>query len=129
MWELFQQRWIGYQLSFAGYQTKLQTQARSLNTFGIIDLTIVTDLDVRIREIPYRTGSRFAPKKGCLPGTCRDFLDFIVDWVHNPNSERTLILFGQAGMGKSSITHEIVCRFANVYRLTSSFIFLHKEQS
>ncbi len=107
----------------------MQTQARSLNTFGIIDLTIVTDLDARIREIPYGTGSRFAPEKGCLPGTRRDFLDFIVDWVHNPNSERTLVLFGQAGTGKSSIAHEIARRFANVSRLTSSFIFLRKEQS
>jgi len=58
-----------------------------------------------------------------------DFLDFIVNWVDNPDSERTLVLFGQAGTGKSSIAHEIARRFDKIHRLTSSFIFLRKEQS
>ncbi len=57
------------------------------------------------------------------------FLDFIVNWVDNPDSERTLVLFGQAGTGKSSIAHEIARRFDKMGRLTSSFIFLRKEQS
>jgi hypothetical protein len=57
------------------------------------------------------------------------FLDFIVDWVHDPASERCLALFGQAGTGKSSIAHEVARRFNNMHRLTSSFIFLRKEQS
>src|SRR6266403_826115 len=34
------------------------------------------------------------------------FLDFIVNWVNDPTSERSLILFGQAGTGKSSIAYE-----------------------
>ncbi len=57
------------------------------------------------------------------------FLDFIVNWVDNPDSERSLIIFGQAGTGKSSIAHEIARRFDKMHRLTSSFIFLRKEQS
>ena len=57
------------------------------------------------------------------------FLDFIVDWVNNPTSERSLILFGLAGTGKSSIAHEIACRFDEMRRLTSSFIFVRKVQS
>ncbi len=57
------------------------------------------------------------------------FLDFIVNWVDNPDSDRTLVLFGQAGTGKSSIAHEIARRFDKMHRLTSSFIFLRKEQS
>ncbi len=57
------------------------------------------------------------------------FLDFIVNWVDNPNSQRSLVLFGQAGTGKSSIAHEIARRFDKIHRLTSSFIFLRKEQS
>jgi hypothetical protein len=57
------------------------------------------------------------------------FLDFIVDWVNDPTSERCLVLFGQAGTGKSSIAHEVARRFNNMHRLTSSFIFLRKEQS
>jgi hypothetical protein len=69
------------------------------------------------------------PEKGCLPGTRTAFLDFITNWVNDPASDRTLVLFGQAGTGKSSIAHEISRRFNQMRRLTSSFIFLRKEQS
>ncbi len=95
----------------------------------VLDLIIVVELDRKIGEIPYGTGSRFTPDKGCLTGTRTAFLDFIVNWVNDPASERSLILFGQAGTGKSSIAHEIARRFDKMHRLTSSFIFLRKEQS
>ncbi|KAH9009494.1 hypothetical protein EDB85DRAFT_2298559 [Lactarius pseudohatsudake] len=87
------------------------------------------ELDAKIREIPYGTGSRFTPDKGCLTGTRPAFLDFIVNWVNDPGSGRCLVLFGQAGTGKSSIAHEIARRFDKIHRLTSSFIFLRTEQS
>ncbi len=102
---------------------------RSPDTLKAIDLRIVTEIDAKIREIPYGTGSRFTPDKGCLTGTRTAFLDFIVNWVNDPASERCLVLFGQAGTGKSSIAHEIARRFHKMHRLTSSFIFLRKEQS
>ena len=95
----------------------------------VIHLTVATEIDAKIREIPYGTGSRFIPDKGCLAGTRTNFLDFISDWVNDPTSERCLVLFGQAGTGKSSIAHEIARRFNIMHRLTSSFIFLRKEQS
>ncbi len=69
------------------------------------------------------------PEKGCLPGTRTAFLDFIVNWVNCPGSERSLVLFGQAGTGESSIAHEIARRFDAMHRLTSSFNFLGKGQS
>ncbi len=101
----------------------------SRESSGVINLIIVTALDTKIGEIPYRRTSRFTPQKGCLPGTRVAFLDFIIDWVNNPASERSLILFGLAGTGKSSIAHEIACRFDQMRRLSSSFIFIRKEQS
>jgi hypothetical protein len=101
----------------------------SPDNLSAIDLIIVTELDATIKEIPYGTGPRFMPEKGCLSGTRTAFLDFIVDWVNGPSSETTLVLFGQAGTGKSSIAHEIARRFNEMHRLTSSFIFLRKEQS
>ena len=96
---------------------------------SIINLIIATELDAKIREIPYGAGPRFMPEKGCLPGTRAAFLDFITNWVNDPSSERTLVLFGQAGTGKSSIAHEIAHRFDSMHRLTSSIIFLRNEQS
>ncbi len=102
---------------------------RSSDNLRVINLIIVIELDAKIREIPYGTGSRFTPEKGCLPGTRTAFLDFVVNWVNSPGSERSLVLFGQAGTGKSSIAHEIARQFDKMHRLTSSFIFLRKEQS
>jgi hypothetical protein len=93
-----------------------------------INLTIITELDAKIREIPYGTGTRFTPERGCLPGTRTAFLDFITDWVNDPASKCCLVLFGQAGTGKSSIAHEIARRFDKVHRLTSSFFFSRKER-
>jgi DNA replication protein DnaC len=40
-------------------------------------------------------------------GTRVAFLDFIINKLNNPAVERGLVLFGQAGTGKSSIAHEI----------------------
>jgi NACHT domain len=59
------------------------------------------------------------------------FLDLITDWVddRNPDPERGLVLFGQAGTGKSTIAHEIARLFHEMNRLTSSFIFSRREQS
>jgi hypothetical protein len=62
-------------------------------------------------------------------GTRVAFLDFIINWVNSPASERGLVLFGQAGTGKSSIAHEIARLFDKMHRLTSSFIFIRREQS
>ena len=90
---------------------------------------MVIELDAKIREIPYGLNSRFSPDKSCLIGTRVAFLDLIINWVNNPASERGLLLFGQAGTGKSSIAHEIARLFDKMHRLASSFIFLRREQS
>ena len=97
----------------------------------VTDLILVIELDAKIGQIPYGLHSRFRPDKGCLTGTRVAFLDFIVKWVNDPSpdSERGLVLFGQAGTGKSSIAHEIARLFDKMHRLTSSFIFLRREQS
>ena len=59
------------------------------------------------------------------------FLDFITNWVNGPDADsgRGLVLFGQAGTGKSTIAHEIARLFDKVHRLTSSFIFSRSGQS
>jgi len=49
--------------------------------------------------------------------------------VTNPDSKRGLVLFGQAGTGKSSIAYEIAQRFRVMNRLTSHFTFLRAEQT
>jgi AAA ATPase domain len=85
-------------------------------------------LDAKIREMPYKGGWRFGDEKRCLPSTREDFLDCILKWVENSESERGLVLLGQAGTGKSSIAHEVARRLEK-NRLGSYFTFLRKEQS
>jgi hypothetical protein len=87
-----------------------------------------TELGAIIRELPYKGGWRLGDEMRCLPGTREDFLDHIVKWVENPESNRGLVLFGQAGTGKSSIAYEIAHRFDDKY-LGCYFAFMRKEQS
>jgi DNA polymerase III delta prime subunit len=87
-----------------------------------------TELDSKIRELPHKGGWRFGDEKRCLPGTREDFLHHIVKWVENTNSKHALVLFGQAGTGKSSIAHEVARHFENKC-LGSYFTFLRKEGS
>jgi AAA ATPase domain len=88
----------------------------------------LTELGVIIRELPYKGGWRFGDEKRCLPGTREAFLDHIVKWVENTNSKHGLVLLGQAGMGKSSIAHEVARHFEDKC-LGSYFTFLRKEGS
>ncbi|KAI0259304.1 hypothetical protein BC834DRAFT_1045384 [Gloeopeniophorella convolvens] len=85
--------------------------------------------DAKIREIPYPRGASFRSDKRCLTGTRTAFLDRITDWINNPESSRALVLFGQAGTGKSSIAHELAFRFHEMHRLSSSFVFSRREHS
>ncbi|KAF8812683.1 WD40 repeat-like protein [Phlegmacium glaucopus] len=84
------------------------------------------DLDGKMKEIPYKSSDI---KRDYLWGTRTDFLDYIVEWVDDPGSKRALVLFGQAGTGKSSISHEIARRFRAMNRLSSYFIFRRAERS
>jgi NACHT domain len=83
---------------------------------------------VIIRGLPYAGGWPFGDDKRCLEGTRQDFLDHIFKWVENPKSERTFVILGQAGTGKSSIAHEIARRLEKTC-LGSYFAFRRGEAS
>ena len=106
----------------------LDTGKVVFDVFWVINLTLIIELDAIIREIPCGSNPPFSRDRGCLSGTRVAFLDFIINWVNNPDSERGLVLFGQAGTGKSSIAHEIARRFDKMNRLTSSFIFIRRKE-
>jgi AAA ATPase domain len=85
-------------------------------------------LDAKIGKLPCKGGWQFGDEDRCLPGTREDFLHYIVDWVENHESQRALLLLGQAGTGKSSIAHEVAHRFQNK-GLGSFFAFVRNESS
>ncbi|KAI0264969.1 hypothetical protein BC834DRAFT_240164 [Gloeopeniophorella convolvens] len=95
----------------------------------VLDKVADASMSTKIEQIPYPSGTSFRSDRGCLKGTRSAFLDYITDWVINPESMRGLVLFGQAGTGKSSIAHEVARRFRGMRLLASSFMFLRGDQS
>lgn len=93
--------------------------------------TVSADLKMNVRELLYGEGTEFDQNKRCLPQTRLKFLDAIVQWINNPDpsSPKVLVLFGQAGTGKSSIAHEIAHRYSRINRLTTSYFFVRGNPS
>jgi len=77
--------------------------------------------------IPLKTGSHFLRGEGCLSDTRKRLLEYITNWVIEPTSKHTLVLFGRAGTGKSCIAHEIARRFKDMNRLAASFFFVRSD--
>ena len=65
--------------------------------------------------------------KKCLDGTRIEILNKILDWMNNtdPATPPILWLHGQAGRGKSAITHTIALQAQNLGMLGSCFCFNH----
>jgi hypothetical protein len=81
--------------------------------------------DERLESLPGAklSGVQWDPDRACLPGTRKQILEDIIDWVHNPDSERILWLSGAAGTGKSSIANSVAQQLDALGRLGASFRF------
>src|SRR5438445_111978 len=86
---------------------------------------------MKLQELLYGEDTEFDRNKGCLSQTCIKFLDAIIHWVNNPepSSPRVLVLFGQAGTGKSSIAHKIAHQYNCMDCLTTSYFFVRNNPS
>ena len=74
--------------------------------------------------MPYVGGAGLNMQKICLDGTRREILDEITDWVNSTeDTSRIFWLHGNAGTGKSFISHTIAHRFKKIGRLGSCFCF------
>ncbi|KAJ3792300.1 quinon protein alcohol dehydrogenase-like superfamily [Lentinula aff. detonsa] len=49
--------------------------------------------------------------KVCLEGTRKDIIERLSQWIQSPNGSQTLLLCGEAGTGKSTISHTIGSKF------------------
>jgi hypothetical protein len=82
--------------------------------------------DIDLSGIHYAEGARYYPEKGCLPGTRKEIIDEITQWINSPNGDavpRIFFLSGVAGSGKSAIAHTIAQLFDQQGRLGSSYCF------
>jgi hypothetical protein len=68
--------------------------------------------------------------KQCLPGTRKEILSQIMDWINGSGdaAERVLWLSGPAGTGKSAIAHTIAKWFSDMALLGSCFCFDKAEE-
>jgi hypothetical protein len=67
---------------------------------------------------------RYDTAAQCLPGTCEDILQKIMDWINDiSDTRRLLFLTGEAGTGKSAIAFTIAKWFDELHRLGSIFCF------
>ncbi|KAJ3733215.1 hypothetical protein DFJ43DRAFT_242886, partial [Lentinula guzmanii] len=67
------------------------------------------------------TGTWLDKNKVCLEGTRTDIIEEISQWINSPNGSRTLLLCGEAGTGKSAISHTIGLNFE--HQLGAFFCF------
>ncbi|KAI3611393.1 hypothetical protein WG66_002148 [Moniliophthora roreri] len=69
------------------------------------------------------SGGRYPPPQ-CHPGTRREVLEIINDWIHSHSSEDRIVwLYGPAGAGKSAIAQTIAETAQREGHLLSSFFF------
>ena len=80
---------------------------------------------IKLNDMPYASGARYAQEKGCLPGTRESVLREICDILNNPaeDAPQVCLLTGVAGSGKSAIAHSIARLYDGQKRLGSSYCF------
>ncbi|KAG6373795.1 hypothetical protein JVT61DRAFT_5940 [Boletus reticuloceps] len=90
-------------------------------------MNVVKDAEksIDLNDMPYASGARYAPEKGCLPETRESFLREIRDILNNPDDDapRVCLLTGVAGSGKSAVAHSIARLYDEQRRLGSSYCF------
>ncbi|KAH7921578.1 WD40 repeat-like protein [Leucogyrophana mollusca] len=67
------------------------------------------------------------PAPACLPGTRKEILGCIYNWIDHDNSHPICWLSGMAGSGKSAIAQSVAEHYARQKRLAASFFFSRRE--
>lgn len=80
------------------------------------------EVKVDLGDLPYANGARFQSSMRCMPGTCEEILNNIINWIDDPrpDGKHVFILVGAEGAGKSTIAHSIASHYRDLGRLGSS---------
>ncbi|KAJ3983176.1 quinon protein alcohol dehydrogenase-like superfamily, partial [Lentinula detonsa] len=92
---------------------------REAHGFGIYNPTFINyngpppeDIQQKLEQkLKPVTGTWLDKEKVCLKGTRKDIIKRISQWIRSPNGSQTLLLCGEAGTGKSTISHTIGSKF------------------
>ncbi|KIK23227.1 hypothetical protein PISMIDRAFT_63421, partial [Pisolithus microcarpus 441] len=81
--------------------------------------------DLNLEGMAYAGGAGLDTTRMCLEGTRTEILQYIIDWITEPQAEprRIMWLQGQAGRGKSAIAHTIAAWIKDAGGLGSCFCF------
>jgi hypothetical protein len=87
--------------------------------------------DLNFKDMVYVDGAGRDTSKRCLPGTRKDILSEIQDWVDNTGEDmqRVFWLSGTAGKGKSAIAHTIANWFHERGRPVACFCFDRTQEA
>jgi hypothetical protein len=111
---------------------QLKTLVRIFSVrYGCLSERYISGAEITLGDMPYAEGARYNSEKGCLPGTRREIIEEIVDWVNNDAEDvpRVFLLSGMAGLGKSAIAHSLAHLFDGFGRLGSSYCFNRSNQT
>ncbi|KAH7903424.1 hypothetical protein BJ138DRAFT_1193733, partial [Hygrophoropsis aurantiaca] len=117
-----------YNSTIQSLQQALQAKTILQSGIGILHILDVVQNQAAIidlNDIPYASGAKYQMEKLCLPGTRKDIIDSICEWVNNEDNKtpRVMFLAGVAGSGKSAIAHTVAQIFHELKLLGSSFFF------
>ncbi|KAJ7208029.1 WD40 repeat-like protein [Mycena pura] len=114
-------------------RSTVSTKICVLQIAAYLDDVSRTLVDLRVKDLlddlGYGDGVGFDPEPRCLEGTRTVLLNAIESWIDGDGLARGLILFGQAGTGKSTIAHEIARRYHARHQLTSTFFFNRSSEA
>ncbi|KAJ3714302.1 WD40-repeat-containing domain protein [Lentinula guzmanii] len=79
----------------------------SFNNYSEVE-DIQQKLEQKLKPV---TDTWLDKNKVCLEGTRTDIIERISQWIKSPNGSQTLLLCGEAGTGKSTISHTIGSNF------------------
>ncbi|PFH49179.1 hypothetical protein AMATHDRAFT_48941 [Amanita thiersii Skay4041] len=78
-------------------------------------------------DLPMMRGASWSPQLCCIPGTCNDLINGIIEWmVSTTHDQRIYLLLGEKGSGKTSAAHSIARLFDEGKRLGSA-VFLEAD--
>ncbi|KZS91853.1 WD40 repeat-like protein, partial [Sistotremastrum niveocremeum HHB9708] len=118
-----------FESSFSDLKAAIQLRGSvqtQIVVFQTIKLTRDIAIDINLNDMQYVGDASFLPEKACFPGTRKEIIETITQWVVQPDQAEGASLFwlkGFAGSGKSAVAHTIAHRFHSGKRLGSSYIF------
>ncbi|KAG6331168.1 hypothetical protein ID866_7923 [Astraeus odoratus] len=120
-------------LKIASYNSTLDGLMQQFHNRAVVGMYSGIQLlqeDMNVDGIAYAKGVGLNKSKRCLDGTRTEIQKEIIDWMEDTRADSPwILLYGQAGKGKSAIAHTIAHHAKNLGKLGSCFCFARVRQN